>query len=196
MFLNVTPYTPCVLLNTQQWKLGLPGKSLFPEKISYIFQKNYTLKLSDAPKWNLIQTTTQTHLKTYFLYLYSEITADLVYLANFLNPKIYSNFNQMKFLILALASRLAYLTSPAPRKTPTLAQKSESFQIKTVSYNYTQVFFLILYFFYTQPAFVFHLLIDFCITHDQIVVFFLFLLYKDFDIFQDCSFCSLSLLSW
>ena len=40
-------------------------------------------------------------------------------------------------------------------------------------------------FFYTQPVFVLRLLLDFCIVHDHIIVFFLFLLYKDFNIFPE-----------
>ena len=37
-------------------------------------------------------------------------------------------------------------------------------------------------FFYTQQAFAFDLLVDFCIIHDHIVAIFLYLLQKEFDI--------------
>ena len=49
-------------------------------------------------------------------------------------------------------------------------------------------------FVYAQEPFIFHLLIDFCISHKHIVTFFLFfLLKKEFDIFHRLS-DSLSLL--
>ena len=44
-----------------------------------------------------------------------------------------------------------------------------------LSYNYNNAFFLLHIFFYTQQAFAFHLLVDFCIVNDHIVTFFLFL---------------------
>ena len=46
-------------------------------------------------------------------------------------------------------------------------------------------------FFYTQQALVFHFLVDSCIVHNHIVIFFLFLLQKDFDII-----CELFLLTF
>ena len=39
--------------------------------------------------------------------------------------------------------------------------------------------------FYTQPVYFFNLLGDFCNVHDNIIVFFLFLLKKDFGIFHE-----------
>ena len=52
----------------------------------------------------------------------------------------------------------------------------ESLKIKksyTFSYNYKRAFFSFYIFCYTQQAFVFHLLRDFCNVHDHIVAFFL-----------------------
>ena len=56
-----------------------------------------------------------------------------------------------------------------------------------VSYNYDKAFFSFYdIFFYTQEAFVFHLLVDLCIVHDHIVAY--FFIYKDFHIFQELSY--------
>ena len=68
------------------------------------------------------------------------MTADLVYLANFLKPsikiKIYPTFYQKKFLILARASHLAQLTSPTLRKIPhAWPKKKQIFRTKINSYN-------------------------------------------------------------
>ena len=49
--------------------------------------------------------------------------------------------------------------------------------------------------FCTQQAFVYHLLVDFCIVHIILSLFFLFFLQKDFNICQKL-FWSLSLLFW
>ena len=65
--------------------------------------------------------------------------------------------------------------------------------IKRQSFLKSKYFFMIITnfffslsntFFYTQQAFAFHLLRDFCNVYDQIATFFLFLFLKDFDIFQ------------
>ena len=72
---------------------------------------------------------------------------------------------------------VAHSTSPNPRK-------DQIFQMKIVSHNYNKAFsFFSFYniFFYSQPAFVFHLLVDFRII-------FLFLIKKDFDNFHEPSF--------
>ena len=55
-------------------------------------------------------------------FFYSKMTANLVYLANFLNPpKNYFNFYREKILILAQAFHLAYITSLSPTENHTLA---------------------------------------------------------------------------
>ena len=59
------------------------------------------------------------------------VTSHLVYLANFLKPKIYSNFYQKKFFILANVSHLAYLANPTLRKkTLHLSEKNKFFKLK------------------------------------------------------------------
>ena len=66
--------------------------------------------------------------------------------------------------------------------------------MKIVSYNYNKDFFSFYnIFFYTKQAFVFHLLKDFRIFDDHIVVFFFFfrktlISQKDFDIFRELFF--------
>ena len=65
--------------------------------------------------------------------------SDLVYLVNFLNTKIYLNFYQKKFFILARKSHQSLLTSSNLRKDPKLVWKKkqkQNFQVKIVSYNY------------------------------------------------------------
>ena len=48
------------------------------------------------------------------------MTADLVYLAIFLNPNIYPNSYQKKFLLPFRAFQVAYFTNSDPRKNPML----------------------------------------------------------------------------
>ena len=55
------------------------------------------------------------------------MTADLVYLGNFLNPKIYFNFYQKKLFILACKSHLSHLTSSTPRNNPMFVGKRTNF---------------------------------------------------------------------
>ena len=51
-------------------------------------------------------------------------------------------------------------------------------KIKILSFNCNKAFFFLIlcFFFYTQQAFVFHFVVDFCMVHDNIVVFFLIIL--------------------
>ena len=52
--------------------------------------------------------------------------SDLVYLVNFLNTKIYLNFYQKKFFILARKSHQSLLTSSNLRKDPKLVWKKKN----------------------------------------------------------------------
>ena len=52
--------------------------------------------------------------------------SDLVYLVNFLNTKIYLNFYQKKFFILARKSHQSLLTSSNLRKDPKLVWKKKT----------------------------------------------------------------------
>ena len=63
------------------------------------------------------------------------------------------------------------------------------FEKLKVSCNYNKAIFHFIIFFYTQKAFVFHLVVDFYIAHDNIVAFFPFLFFLlSFDIFHELLF--------
>ena len=63
------------------------------------------------------------------------------------------------------------------------------FEKLKVSYNYNKAIFHFIIFFYTQKAFVFQLVVDFYIVHDNIVAFFSFLFFLlSFDIFHELLF--------
>ena len=61
--------------------------------------------------------------------------SDLVYLVNFLNTKIYLNFYQKKFFILARKSHQSLLTSSNLRKDPKLVWKKKKTKAKFPSKN-------------------------------------------------------------
>ena len=109
------------------------------------------------------------------------MTADLVCLVNFPNkPKHKKN----KFTLISWKKKIfcwkkkdAYI---CPRISPSpTSRKNQIFLMKIVSYKYIKAFFSFYnIFFYTQPAFAFHLLVDFYIIHDHIVAYFFFLFFR------------------
>ena len=143
-------------------------------------------------------------LKKFSLKLHSQKTRFFLYFGkwSFLPPrlknfpilsqkKLFLYFGKMKFLSPKLKKLLFFFLKkkyiyfrkelPKPEKTNISDIILNIFKI-IVSYNYNKTLFprffaLFLFynfFFYSQKAFVFHILVDFCIAHDHIVALFSF----------------------